>query len=78
MVYFLQKLLIFRGFISKKLIVYQNSVKIHKNLIDCNMILNRGMYGRYLLIKHQNIGLRYGSFVSTKKFTNKPVYKKKR
>lgn len=58
--------------------MYRNNLKIHKHLVNSNIILSRGMYGRYILLDKVNVGLKYGSFISTRKFTNKPVYKKKR
>lgn len=61
-----------------KLVVYRGSCKVHKLFLNKKFILNRGMYGRYIYVRKENIGLNFGSFVSTRKFLNKPVYKKKR
>jgi len=72
------KRLVFDKYLGNNLKIYKNNSIIHKNNLKDKVILNRGMYGRYLSIRFCNIGLTYGSFISTRKFLNKPFYKKKR
>lgn len=78
MLLFPVKQLVLRINKGKKLAVFKNSILIHKSFNGYKFILNRGMYGRYIKVCKENIGLTFGSFVSTRKFLNKPVYKKKR
>lgn len=78
MVSYNSKRLLVNIFLKKRLSVYNNSTFIHKNFVGNKFYLSRGLYGRYVFVYKENIGLRFGSFISTRKFLNKPVYKKKR
>jgi len=66
------------NYLKNKLVVHKSNSKIHKTFVKKKIILNRGMYGRYVYIYRENIGLTFGSFISTRKFLNKPTYRKKR
>lgn len=78
MVHYQIKRVLRDSYLKNKLVIYKNSCKIHKSFLKKRLILSRGMYGRYILVYKENVGLTFGSFVSTRKFLNKPVYKKKR